>query len=102
MDSRKGAKPQRKNVSEIFASWRLERVKRVGARHFFLVPAGGRAVTSVPSVVQIFLGFGRGPSCDLPPSVAELLPALRAERATRRTSLANKNPRPEDMALNGP
>ena len=34
MDSRKGAKPQRQRVFEIFASLRLERVKRVGARHF--------------------------------------------------------------------
>ena len=26
---------QEENVLEIFAAWRLERVKRVGARHFF-------------------------------------------------------------------
>ena len=26
---------QEENVIEIFAAWRLERVKRVGARHFF-------------------------------------------------------------------
>ena len=53
-----------------------------------LVPAEGRPVISVPSVVQLFLGSGRGPSCDLPLSLAELLPALRTERATeggRRT-----------------
>ena len=29
------AKPQRQRVFEIFASLRLERVKRVGARHFY-------------------------------------------------------------------
>ena len=31
----RGAKAQRKSVPQIFAPWRLERVKRVGARHFF-------------------------------------------------------------------
>ena len=35
MDSRKGAKPQRQRVFEIVASLRLERVKRVGVRHFY-------------------------------------------------------------------
>ena len=53
MDSRKGAKAQRKNVLEIFASWRLERVKRVGARLFFLVPAEGRAVFSVVNTFRM-------------------------------------------------
>ena len=44
MDSRKGAKPQRKSVLEIFAPWRLETSETSGRASFFFVQAKGRAV----------------------------------------------------------